>query len=766
MFPSFNNNARKAGTGINAPMDAQERTALHMAVADNDEIALRRLLRIGANPNQPDKQGQPPLFEAVTHKRLHMLETLGHNSNTQMRDKAGRSLIDWAIEQKAGVEMFHALRAIRVPLDANLRTKRTALHTAAEQGAVDMLDTLLEAGLGINTKDKDGNTPLLLAAKAGQVEMMKKLIDAGANPNMRNNDIQSPLYVAAESGNVAAVDLLLAEPSVRTEVNSHAEYKTGWTPLMVAAVKNHAEIIDKLFAVGADVNQTDNQNRNSLFIAAVNGKLDAAKKLTALGADARKSPVSNNNRSPMVHWVHNDNYREMLAVLISAGADINATDGSGQTALHRACDGMHGDKIKTLLSLGANPNIVNEFGQRPIDELMDNYNYRNDEMLPIMTALLDKGASADLSPMAEIETSPMHIATQHGHSKTVAMMLQHNAQVDAHDRTYSRKTPLMIAVEQGKLDIAEMLVAHGANPLKTDNMKRNALHIAAHHGNPKVLEFILGLPGIDVNAVDGLGRTALHHACLREKPEAAKILMAHGASCTAYDAEGMTALHSAMVLGNSDMLQAYDEAQGSFSDWDARTRESGDTLLHAAVRGGMEMSIEKLLSLGADLTLTDMQGRSPLHLAIELEKTDLALMLVSNVTARKISLDTLVDMKGHTPLHTAAMTDNSRIAAQLVAAGADVTLTDSDGNSALHLAVQRNNYDVAEFLVNKKQVSVLQANEAGETALQLGMTTKNERLFNMLLSAALKEQEAQAENKPEAQHKKPKPPKPPKPDGA
>jgi len=760
MFPSFNNNARKAGTGINAPMDAQERTALHIAVAENDEVGLHRLLRIGANPNQPDKQGQPPLFEAVTHNRLHMLEALGHNSNTQMRDKAGRSLIDWAIEQKAGIEMFHALRAIRVPLDANLRTKRTALHTAAEQGAVDMIDTLLQAGLSINEKDKDGNTPLLLATKAGQVDMMKKLIDAGAHPNMRNNDIQSPLYIAAETGNAAAVDLLLAEPSVRTEVNSHAEYKTGWTPMMVAAAKDHAEIIDKLFAIGADVNQTDNQNRNSLFIAAVNGQVDAAKKLTALGADARKSPVSNNNRSPMMHWVHNDNYREMLAVLISAGADINATDGSGQTALHRACDHMQADKIKTLLSLGANPNIVNEFGQRPIDELMDNYNYRNDEMLPIMSALLDKGASADLSPMAEVESSPLHLAAQHGHTKTVALMLEHNAQADAHDRTYSRKTPLMIAVEQGKLEIAQMLVEHGANPLKTDSMKRNALHLAAHHGNPKMLEFILGLPGVDINTVDAMGRTALHHACLREKPEAAKILLAAGASITAYDADGLTALHSAMVLGNSDMLQAYDEAQGSFSDWDARTRESGDTLLHAAVRGGMEMSIEKLLSLGADLTQADMQGRSPLHLAIELEKTDIALMLISNVTARKISLDTLVDMKGLTPLHAAAITDNSRLAAQLVAAGADVNLTDSEGNSALHLAVQHNNYDVAEFLVNKKNVSVLKANDAGENVLQLAMATKNERLFNLLLPAALKEQEAQADQKPDRKAKTPKPPKP------
>ena len=747
MFPSFNKSSRPVGKGINAPLDDALRTALHIAAADKDDVSLHRLLRIGANPNQSDKYGQTPLFDAVKSGNLSGLRALAaKGGQLNHRDDQGRSLMDWAIETGAAPDMLAALHDLGARLEPNPKTRQNALHTAAAAGRAELFEVLESRGLSVNSRDKEGNTPLHLAAAGGHADAMQKLIDMKADANIRNTNIETPLYVAADKGFAAGVDLLLALPHVAREVNSHANYSSGYTPLMIAAHKNFPEIIEKLAQAGADINQTDNRNRNSLYIAAEAGSVAAAKKLVQLGADAGKGKLPQGSHTPLLHNIDRTHFRDILAVLSAAGADINAADNMGNTALHRACDMTQGDKIRTLLDYGADPNLINSFGQRALDELMDNYTYRMTDAPELVAALLQKGANPDISPVAEIQEGPLHLAAQYGHRQSVELLLQHNAMVDAYSRGFMPKTPLLYAAEHGHTEIAAALLKKGANPLKTDAQGRNALHLAAHNGNAELVKLLLAQDGVDVNAPDAFGRSALHHACLREKDDAAKVLLAAGADTDMFDKNGFTPLQLGIFMGNADILPVFTAHYGGKAGWNTRTAEKQESLLHLAVRHGSEMQVRRVLDLGVDLCAANAAGESPLHLAIATSNIHIAEMLLKEMAQQNISPDALADNNGNTPVHAAAQQNLSSLLRRLQEAGADLARPNAEGDMPIHIAARAGHFDAATFLAEQENVSVLAAGRDGKTPLQLAIETQNPRLFSALMPRAMEEQMKKAEN--------------------
>src|SRR5471032_2026751 len=119
MFPPYYddfNNASRAGSGVNAPLDKTGRTALHIAVEKDDRVSLEKLLRIGAKADQQDRQGQSALFEAVTRRNLGMIELLAQKgASLSLLDDAKRTPLDWAIEQGCGKDLIAKLEELGAP---------------------------------------------------------------------------------------------------------------------------------------------------------------------------------------------------------------------------------------------------------------------------------------------------------------------------------------------------------------------------------------------------------------------------------------------------------------------------------------------------------------------------------------------------------------------------------------------------------------------------------------------------------------------------
>ena len=86
----------------------------------------------------------------------------------------------------------------------------TPLYFAAEDGEVEVVRALVEAGANLNQVVlTDGATPLCIAAQNGEVEVVRALVEAGADINQAITDGATPLYIAAQKGEVEVVHVLV-----------------------------------------------------------------------------------------------------------------------------------------------------------------------------------------------------------------------------------------------------------------------------------------------------------------------------------------------------------------------------------------------------------------------------------------------------------------------------------------------------------------------------------------------------------------------------
>lgn len=774
----FNGKSRKDGSGVNAPLDAHGNTALHLAAALGERATVEKLTRVGANPNQPDKEGQTPLFIAIALRNIEMVRLLvDKGASFEYRDDKKRNALDWAIEKECPVDFIAQLRVMGAdPASPAIDSRRTAMHLAAEKNRPDLIEYLHTAGLSLNQQDSQGATPLHVAVANKKPEALQKLIDLKADANIRNSQIETPLHLAAAQGNVEAAEALLSLPEVRRGINDHRTYSKGWTPLMAATHGNHPAIIEKIVAVGGDVNQTDNENRNSLFIAVEHGHLEAAKLLLTLGADCKKGPNSTYNKSSMVHWIHDKNYAEMLLLLYNGGFDLNVKDGSGQTALNKAAEQQSKDKIKHLLALGADPNLPNDYGRRPLDTIIEHYSFSYNDHAEIIGQLVSHGADVNLSPLPTVHQSPLHVAARNGNVNVMKLLVAHNANIDQPTRGADAMTPFMMAAESGKHLAAQFLQEQGANVFKKDNWGRTALIFAARGGDEKTLESLLAIPGMDakIDEQDSRGRSAMHHAFRKYHSDFGVELIKKGARVDLQDFNGVTPLHQAIETNYmADWLDDVKDALGEKANWNLAAKD-GDTLLHAAARHTQAPVLEKLLDFGADVTVAGKNGQLPLHAAIMADSENISERLVKAMVDGKHSLDAARDNAGWTPLHYAATRDNAAFTRMIVEAGADVNAAANGGETPLHIAARTGKLGALQTLLAHGADMSIQ-NEKGQTPLDIAVEFRRSDFIQTLIMAAAQKaaDEAHAadakaaanENNPapaadDGQNKKPKAPTP------
>jgi len=186
-----------------------------------------------------------------------------------------------------------------------------------------------------------------------------------------------------------------------------------------------------------------------------------------------------------------------------------------------------------------------------------------------------------------------------------------------------------------------LLTRFGINALDPEGWA--ALHRAAIRGDKDVAEFLLA-EGANVNAKDYSGKTPLHHTAIKGNKGLAELLLAKGADVNARTESGSTPLHNAAFWGKTETAELL-LAKGA--DVNAR-EESGDTPLYDAILMDRKDVTELLLAKGADVNARGTGSNTPLHLAAHNELKDVAELLLAkgaNVNAR--------NDKGRTPLDDA-----------------------------------------------------------------------------------------------------------------
>ncbi len=249
-------------------------------------------------------------------------------------------------------------------------------------------------------------------------------------------------------------------------------------------------------------------------------------------------------------------------LLLAQHADVDARDADGNTPLHLAASAGHAAMVRELLSLGAACNL-----------------YNNERQAPLHVAIVEEKADC------------------------VKALLLGRADPNLLDTTGWGEPPLHMACRRGKVEMARLLIEHGARV----NMKSRAcllpLHEAVRKGNDDVVTLLLGY-GAAPNETNCLGLTALHIACAQGQKNVVCILLHKGARTTCNDSEDNTPLHMASLRGYGQIVETLLRHGCAL---DARTKNRA-TALFEALRAGHQKVAFNLLSHGADPNLGDFES--------------------------------------------------------------------------------------------------------------------------------------------------------------
>jgi ankyrin repeat protein len=440
--------------------------------------------------------------------------------------------------QNGDRNLVRALLAKKVDVNAPQGDGTTALHWAAFNDDRDVAKLLLAAGANVKAATRVGAiTPLLLASKNGSAPMIELLLKAGADPNSTTEPGTTALMMAASAGNPDALKMLLAHGA---KVNER-DLAHGQTALIFAASLNRAEAIKVLMANGADpaitskVTKTERVRFNADGVPAPD-EPPAAKEETKAPVQQKQGRgdrgAATMGGQTALLYAARDGQLDAARALVEAGADVNQSNSEEKTTpLVMAIINGHYDLAKMLLDHKADPNLANIWGLAALYGTID----------------------VQWAPYAWF---PQPITSQESvtYLDLMKALLAHGAEVNAKlgkkiwvrsfgDRSWADPvgaTPFWRAAQSDDVAAMKLLVASGADPKIATAGGDTALMVAAGLGwapnNSTVVpdswkaavEYCLEL-GLDVNAVDAKGYTALHGVAFRGDNDLIKFLVAKGA---------------------------------------------------------------------------------------------------------------------------------------------------------------------------------------------------------------------------------------------
>jgi ankyrin repeat protein len=464
-------------SGVDVNHSTPDGSALAFATLSDNTDAVQTLLKLGARVDLPHMKAPQPLAWAVMAERpdnLHVLLEAGADPLCQSGDgpsalamacKLGRyqmvekllaaiqdhsRLASSAEPLKAAVLAGHAaivrlLLAAGVPVNIRGQHDVTPLHDAVRQDSVEVVQVLLETGAEVNAKDKAGYTPLHNATETNKHQHIPLLIQKGARLDATTVENFTPAMIAANWDGVALNLLLKAGARIDGVAN------TGLNALHIAASTGCHETIPILVKAGLPVNSRSRvSNSTALAVAA------AGRPGRELGMATRPA-VLNGMSLDKPRMRPDSDYLITVEKLLAAGADVSATDKEGNQPLHLAV---------------------------------------SSDQLPVVRLLLAKGAKVDALNAKELTV--LHIAAAAASPAMIEFLLAQGADVNAVQINQpSKYTPLMWAVDGGKVDNLKLLLQHGADPkCRVFGKKATALHMAAMHGHVETAKVLLlaGLP--------------------------------------------------------------------------------------------------------------------------------------------------------------------------------------------------------------------------------------------------------------------------------
>ena len=325
------------------------------------------------------RSGTMAIWAAAASGHLSVLQIL----KSAMPHMFGQVLA--GICERGSLTALHTLLAV---IDIKYYYAYGPLQSASQQGRLDVVQVLVNAGIDVNQADiATKETPLVVAASQGYLNIVEELVKAGALVDQGMSD-DSPLFCASYCAHLEVYNYLL--PLVPEETQRYAEYtlnkalkrnqrekNTNVEAFIEGAMLGQMEVVQWGIRRGIDINAIGSSNQTALMYAASSGLLEMVKILLEAGAnpniqsdedgpDEGTTALMKVASSYTCHFA--ENVQEIIRLLVTAGADLNIQDQSGRTAL------IHGlltwgyskpavEAIQILIALGTDLDIQDNAGK-------------------------------------------------------------------------------------------------------------------------------------------------------------------------------------------------------------------------------------------------------------------------------------------------------------------------------------------------------------------------------------------------------------------
>jgi ankyrin repeat protein len=417
-----------------------ERDRVFDAARAGDIEAVRRAFAAGFDPATPDRDGRT-IHQIAKERRHRAIELLTLDiQGGRIRSGAEAE----AVQGIASAAQSGDVEALRQRLDARPDLinalagrgfpKATALHLAALRNQHEAARLLIERGADLDAREfPDNAAPLHFAAMYGDLDMVRLLVEAGADVDGRGDD--------------PGVGIL------------------GWATCFRQV---REDVADYLISHGATLN---------IWTAIALDKVDEVRGMLARNPEllAAQMTRGHHRRTPLHHAAARSRLR-MVQVLLELGADPNATDVTGATALTTAVQENADPALATaLLAAGAKLDFLTalNLGQHSEAETM----LRDDP--------------ARIGPDGR-DTIALHLAVSKRNLDTIGWLLAHGIDVNARRPIWDcNHTALHMTVENGEMAIARLLLDAGADPnIRDDKFNATALGWARHFGREDFAELL------------------------------------------------------------------------------------------------------------------------------------------------------------------------------------------------------------------------------------------------------------------------------------
>ncbi|XP_012941598.1 putative ankyrin repeat protein RF_0381 [Aplysia californica] len=404
-------------------------TALFLAAEYDSTDALEILSSAGADLDMEDMFGETALFVAVA--------------------RGATGSVRWLISR--GVDVNH-----KTP------EGETALHMAAMTSS-ECVQILVEAGTEVNAPKTRGVTPLMVAA-VNCSEAVACLIQHGADVNAKTIFGDTALIYAVRSGNVESVRLLVSlVDDIDYGGNTNLGYEFGFvkmdSPLVIAVEGGKSEIVRLLLEKGADVNSCVKNTQIHVLHLAVGNQNSLLVESSAANIPNSSSSSSSNSRNQ-----NPKTRKDIVSSLIEHDACVDCRDKFGQTPLMVTAKNGDVDIMETLIEAGAELNALNSAGTSALYLAVIRQEVRSIELL------MARGAVAGFELHQAVLMSERVVKTMVDCGAMPVLMPCRRLQ---QDRGVTHPvTPLYVALRYGALNIASFFISRGF--LRTWDLKETA----------------------------------------------------------------------------------------------------------------------------------------------------------------------------------------------------------------------------------------------------------------------------------------------------